>query len=901
MSLIQGARLGPYTIGSLLGAGGMGEVYRARDGKLDRDVAIKVLRADVVGDRERLARFEREARVLAALNHPNIANVIGLEGAGGTPALVMELVDGPTLALRIDEGPLPAEEAFEIARQIAEALEAAHDRGIIHRDLKPANIKVRPDGLVKVLDFGLAKALDPFDPQGVSDQANSPTITSPAMTMGGVILGTAAYMSPEQAKGRPVDRRADLWACGCVLYEMLTGRRAFEGEDTTETIAAVVTREPDWTALPPSTPTSIRRLLQRLLVKNPRQRIDSAAVVRLELAEATSALKSSTTERNPSTGVEGRRRWLPLGAMALLAAIGASLATWAAMPKPATVSAPVMRFELPLPAAEPLAVSFNARDISLSPAGTHLAYTAGLRSQLMVRALDALDAAPLEGITGARSPFFSPDGRWIGYFDQGGEMRRVAVGGGRPITIAKVDGTSRGAAWGADDVIVFATSNSRGLLAVPASGGAATVVAAVGPGERGYLHPALLPDRLGLLFTVVPEGSATPHVSLRDRSGLTQVLLPDASQAEYVPGGYLAYAANRSYWAVPFSLATLRTTGTPARVLEEVMEVGTLAVNVATSAGGMVAAVRPPRAQLRTIAWMSRDGSERHVPMPTRSYEHPRLSPSGDRLAVVVREDENSDIYTWDLRQGATQSLQRFTFEPLQDTYPAWAGDRQLIYNSMRKGVQNIYRRDVEGGSEEQLTQAATNQRPLAVSKSHLVYEENTTDNAWNLMRLPLDGTSAVQPLLTSRFDERNADVSPDGRWMAYESNESGQTEIYVRRFPRADGEVYQVSPNGGRSPAWSPAGGELFFVNGATMYAVATPMASTFRHASPVRLFDAPTALFDARQLLGGGAHRMYDVAKNGQEFVVVKSAGGGDQARTRHSIVIVQNWFDNAAFPAR
>jgi len=899
MALAPGTRVGAYEVLAPLGAGGMGEVYRARDARLDRDVAIKVLRPEVAGDPERLARFDREARVLAALSHPNIAAVIGLEAVAGSPALVMELVEGRTLAGRIADGLLPLDEILEIARQIAEALEAAHERSIIHRDLKPANITIRPDGLVKVLDFGLAKALDPTDPAGLSDQAHSPTITSPAMTMRGVILGTAAYMSPEQAKGRLLDRRADIWACGCVLYEMLTGRRPFEGEDTAETIAAVVSKEPDWTALPASTPASIRRLLQRMLVKNPKHRLDSAAVLRLELAEAAAALKSGVTEGDASSGAGRPRRW-PLPALvsaSLLAAIGGSLATWSAMPRPApSPRPPVTQFELTLPAAEPLAVSFNARDIALSPAGTHLAYTAGSQSQLTVRALDALDAAPLEGVTGARAPFFSPDGRWIGYFHQGGEMRRVALGGGRPITIARVDGTSRGAAWGADDVIVFATSNSRGLLAVPASGGTPAIVTAVSAGERGHFYPALLPDGLGLLYTVAAEGSATTHVSRRDRSGRTEVVLPDASQAEYVVGGHLAYASGGSYWAVPFSLATLRPSGAPARVLDEAMQVSTQAVNVATSASGLVAAVRPPRVDLRAIVWISRTGSERPLPMPARAYEQPRLSPSANRLAVVVREDQNSDIWTWDLTQAATQSLLRFTFEPLQDTYPVWAGNRQLIYNSMRNGFQNLYRRNVDGGGEERLTQAATNQRPLAVSGDHLVYEENTTDNAWNLMRLALDGPSAAQPLLTSRFDERNADISPDGGWMAYESNESGRTEVYVRRFPGADGEVYQVSQNGGRSPVWSPAGRELFFVNGVTMYAVAVQSGATFRHASPVRLFDAPTALFDPRQLLGGGAHRMYDVSKDGQEFVVVKSASTIDPARMRHSIVILQHWFDDA-----
>jgi eukaryotic-like serine/threonine-protein kinase len=908
MSLSQGARLGPYTIGSLLGAGGMGEVYRARDGKLNRDVAIKVLRADVVGDRERLARFEREARVLAALNHPNIANVIGLEDAGGTPALVMELVDGPTLALRIDEGPLPLEEAFEIARQIAEALEAAHDRGIVHRDLKPANVKVRPDGIVKVLDFGLAKALDPFDPQGVSDQANSPTITSPAMTMRGVILGTAAYMSPEQAKGRPVDRRADIWACGCVLYEMLTGRRAFEGEDTTETIAAVVTKEPDWTALPPLTPASIRRLLQRLLVKNPKQRVDSAAVVRLELADTTAALKGGTSERDAFTGSGARRPWpMPvLTATALLAGIGASLLTWAALPGPTRPApAPVTRFALTLPSTQPLAQSFNASDIALSPRGAHLAYTVGLQSQLVVRALDQLDAAALEGVTGARAPFFSPDGLWIGYFDQGGELRRVSVAGGRPIAISKVDGTSRGASWGADDVIVFATSNSRGLLSVPAAGGTPTMLAAVTTGELAYFFPVVLPEGQGLIYTVVSDDGGS-SIAMLDRGGQRAALLGNASQAEFVEGGYLTYAADESLWAVRFSPGSRRISGAPVRVADvptSQVQPG-VGANVAVSRHGTLAHVRAPRVQARVLAWITRSGSEMAIGAPVRRYSAPRLSPDGARLAVFLDDNDNFDIFTWDLsRESSGQTLMRVTFAPMADSYPLWSRDGRIIHSSVREGSQNIYSRSADrSGSEERLTPARTG-RPLALSPDgrQLIFEQNNTDTAWDLMRLQLDGVSAPVALLRTRFDERNAAISPDGRWMAYESNETGQTEVFVRPFPGVDAAVFRISQTGGRSPVWSPAGGELFFVNGTTMYAVSLQLTPTFRYASPVALFDSPSTLFDGRQSLNGGAVRMYDVTRDGRRFVVVKNAETSDPAAARQSIVVVHNWFENAAIPAR
>jgi len=903
MTLSPGARLGSYTIISALGAGGMGAVYRARDSKLERDVAIKVLRADVAGDRDRLARFSREARVLAALNHPNIAHVIGLEEATDAPALVMELVEGLTLDDRIAEDALPLDEAIGIAGQIADALEAAHDRGIIHRDLKPANVMIRPDGLVKVLDFGLAKALDPTDPQGIADPAKSPTITSPAMTMRGVILGTAAYMAPEQARGRPVDRRADIWACGCVLYEMLTGRRTFEGEDTTETIAAVVSREPDWAALPPQTPPSIRRLLQRMLVKNPKQRIDSAAVVRLELAEAAAALKSGVTGRDQSIDAGAGWRWalLPMVATGLLAAIGASLATWAAISRPAPrTAARVTRFVMTLPAAQPLALSFNAPDLALSPAATHLAYTVGLQSQLMIRAFDQLEAVPLEGITGARAPFFSPDGRWVGFFDQGGELRKVAIDGGRPMTICRVDGTSRGASWGPDDVIVFATSTSGGLLSVPAAGGEPTMLAAVAAGERALWFPSVLPDGHGIVYTVVPDGGR-PHVAHVDRNGERTPLVHDASLGVYVEGGYLAYATAGSLWATRFSPATRQVSGAPVRILDEVEVVfGDTGANVALSRLGTLAYARTPGDPARTLAWIGRDGRETPVPAPARAYQIPRLSDDDARLVVFVPDSErsNSDLWTWNLSQGAAdQTLRRFTFEPRSESYPTWSPDGRIVYNSERDEAQNIYRRAADStGAAERLTRGPNNQRPLVVSADgrHLIFEESTSDTAWNLMRLTLDGASSPEVLLRTPFDERNADLSPDGRWMAYESNETGQTEIYVRPFPDVNREVFQVSSNGGRTPAWSPSGGELFFANGTTLYAVAVRLAPTFRHGPPIGLFDTPSVIFDARQFTRGSAARQYDVSKDGQRFLAMKVAD--DPATTRHSIVVVHNWLANA-----
>ncbi len=916
MPLSPGTRLGPYEILSALGAGGMGEVYRARDSKLDRDVAIKVLRSDVAGDPDRLARFSREARVLASLNHANIAHIHGFEDSSDVRALVMELVEGPTLADRIAQGALPIDEALEIAKQVAEALEAAHEQGIVHRDLKPANIKVRPDGTVKVLDFGLAKALEPgsatTDQRAEATFAHLPTITA-AMTAPGVVLGTAAYMPPEQIKGKAVDRRADIWAFGCVLFEMLAGRRAFEGASSTEVMLKVIEGAPQWTVLPQRTPAPIRRLLERTLEKNPKLRIDSAAVLRLEVTDALAGLSSGGLdggERGASTPINRSVRLSALVAAGVLGALAASLAAWALTKVRPTPPPPVTRLALTLPAAQPLAVSFNAPDIALSPDGTRLAYTAGLQSQLMIRALDQLDTVPLAGITGARAPFFSPDGRWVAYFDQGGELRKVSIMGGKPIAICRVNGTSRGASWSADDAIVFATSTSRGLWRVSAAGGEPTALTSVGSGEREHFYPSVLPDGQGVLFVVDGEKREGTDVAVLDPRGQQTTLIRDATLPGYVDAGYLTYAAAGSIWGIRFAPNTRQVSGSPSRVAEGTFgNVSNPAVNFAVSRRGAVAYVLAPQVVERSLVWINRQGTEEIIPAPPREYQQPRLSHEGTRVAVSItdrgRDRVDWDVWTWDLKDNSPgQTLQRLTFDPGTDTYPIWTHDGRIILNSSRQGRQNVYRRAADGtGAEERLTQSSSNQRPLALSPGDrdLVFEQQTPESAWDLMRVVPDGSSTAEVLLNTPFDERNADLSPDGRWMAYESNESGQTEVYVRPFPNVKDAIYRVSTNRGRSPAWAPSGRELFFVNGSTMYAVAVQLAPTFRHGSPVALFDAPSILFDTRQMAGGGAYRMYDVSRDSQRFLTVKYAGTGDPATARHSIMLVHNWFDNAKMPAR
>ncbi len=521
----------------------MGEVYRARDAKLNRDVAIKVLLPAVAADAERLARFSREAQVLASLNHPNIAHIHGIESSESGPFLVMEFVTGVTLADRIALGPLAVDEAIAIARQIADALEAAHERGVIHRDLKPANIKISDDGTVKVLDFGLAKALDPVA-GAPGPQANSPTITTPAMTQAGVILGTAAYMSPEQAKGRVVDKRSDVWAFGCVLFEMLTGRRAFEGEDVTDTIAAIVRGEPDWKALPADTPPQIRLLLQRSLEKDRRARISDIGVARFLMNE-TIAPPPEAVGSLPRAATAGSRRGLVMG-VAIGLAVGGVLAavTWAARSsEPPRASA--ARFVFAPPPSQPLIIQGNDRDVAIAPDGSFIVYRSGSSAQtqpsLSVRGVNELEPRLLPGTINGRSPFISHDGRWVG-FQVGSELRKVAIAGGPATVICRIAGNPRGVSWGDDDFIVFGTPN--GLLRVAAAGGEPTPVTEIDPNKvEQHVLPHVLPGSTWVVFTAFPGSDylAARLEALEVATGRRKVILPAGHDAAYLSSGHLVY------------------------------------------------------------------------------------------------------------------------------------------------------------------------------------------------------------------------------------------------------------------------------------------------------------------------------------------------------------------------
>ena len=567
MALPPGTRLGPYEIVSAIGAGGMGEVYRARDTNLRRDVAIKTLRPALEADPDRLARFRREARVLASLNHSNIALIHGFEESDATKAFVMELVDGPTLAERIADCPIAIPEALAIARQIAEALSAAHDQGIVHRDLKPANVKVRPDGVVKVLDFGIAKTLEPpAASTAAAAAADTGTGTGSAATKPGVIFGTAAYMSPEQARGLPLDRRTDIWAFGCVLFEMLTARRAFTGRESRDHADGAVNRAPDWSRLPVATPAAVRRLMRRCLEEDPKRRLADAADARLEIDDA-----SSGAPEHLDPGPRPIARWGPSALAVVFTALIASAVTWAIVTPHAPRPAQPTWFAIVPPPAQSLDVQDNDRNLALSPDGRYLVYRSGGTNNggpLMLRSMDRLDAQPMAGVTNARNPFFSSDGRWVGFFDRR-EIKRISLTGDPATTLCTFEGFPRGASWGDDNTIVFATADeATGLRRVPASGGESTELTTPDPArqERDHLFPAVLPGARGVLFTITALGQKLQtEVAVLDlRTGQRRTLIPGASQAEYIAPpagsgemGYLLYAAAGALRAVHFDLDRL--------------------------------------------------------------------------------------------------------------------------------------------------------------------------------------------------------------------------------------------------------------------------------------------------------------------------------------------------------
>jgi serine/threonine-protein kinase len=913
MALRPGSRVGPYEIVSAVGAGGMGEVYRARDTRLKRDVALKVLPDAVAQDPDRLARFRREAQLLASLNHPNIAAIYGLDEG----ALVLELVEGSTLAELTAAGPLPVSEALAIARQICHALEAAHDQGIVHRDLKPSNVKVRPDGSVKVLDFGLAKALVPDDVWrvgGVPAVADAPsraaTSTSPPMVTGvGMVLGTAAYMSPEQARGLEVDRRSDIWAFGCVLYEMFTGRRAFGGDDVAETLSRVLQREPDLAALSPQAPPVVQRLLTQCLQKDRGRRLSQIAVASFQLEDALStspiAARAGRTAAGPAAGTTRR-----VAAAATAGALVGAGVLWIAVSRTPTVSTSVTRLQMSLTPADEIG-GLDGRPtrqaFALSPDGRALVFSAVQENKrsLFVRRLDQDAAAALAGTENAVQPFFSPDGQWVGYL-AAGEIRKMPVAGGPPVVLAS-EATVFGASWGDDDRIVFARGLG-GLQEVPAGGGAVAELTAPARERQEVSHrlPHVLPGADAVLYTVTrnrfPRWDQT-QVWLYARSTRTsRLLIEGGADARYVASGHLVFVREGVLLAVPFDLRRLEVTGSPVGVLSGVMQAAyaagqandTGAMQASVSASGTLAylagGVSAPEEY--AVVQVDRAGRPTTLPIPPQPFRTLRRSPRGDRLALSsIGRDRAVWIY----------DFARQTFSKLAAAgragVPIWTPDGERVtYVAGANGPDSLgWLRADGGGQPEVLVTSERNLVPATWTPDgrHLLYYV-IPGRPTMFVHDRMNPGGAPSPVVGPLSRAGGADVSPDGRWVAYHSIESGQNEVYVDAYP-GPGPRFQVSTGGGGSPVWRGDGRELFYVQstnseqalvaGSVDVAIMAVTVTT----GPTLKFGQPRRLFAGRYSMNGPA-RGYDVTVDGEGFLLF--APRPRAADVVASINVVQDW---------
>jgi serine/threonine protein kinase/Tol biopolymer transport system component len=881
MALAAGTKLGSYEVLSAIGAGGMGEVYQAHDTKLGRDVAIKVLPEAFAHDPERLSRFQREAKMLAALNHPNIATIYGLEQSGSTSYLVMELVSGETLQDRVKrERAVPIEEALAISKQIAEALEAAHEKGIIHRDLKPANVKVTPEGKVKVLDFGLAKAFS--GDTSMEDMSNSPT-WSRAATMQGVILGTAAYMSPEQARGKAVDKRTDIWAFGCVLYELLTAKQAFNGEDITEILAAVVKTEPDWHALPSATSAKIRDLLRRCLQKNVRQRIRDAGDVRLELEEALAAPEDAVPTRSDPT-LRSKLPWAVAAGLAVL--LGVALWGWWRATRPVEQKLqPLVRLDVDLGPDVSLTSSLGADEI-LSPDGTRLVYVS--QGRLVTRRLDQPNAIELAGTQGAYAPFYSPDGQWVAFFAQG-KLKKISVDGGATIDLCN-PANGRGGSWGKDGNIIAALSYGGGLSRIPSAGGAPTPVTELQSGESAHRWPQILPGGKAVLFTAhtATAGFDTANIevmSLVDHHRKT--LQRGGTFGRYLPSGHLIYVNRGTLFAVPFDLDRLEVRGTPAPVLDQVgynpgngsaqldfSQTGTLVYRSGGWGGGLL-----------TVQWLDASGKTQPLLAKPDAYQHPSLSPDGSKLAIST-----SDIWVYEWQR---ERITRLTFGPANSIYPLWSPDGRYILFQAPGGM--FWTRSDGAGKPQPLTQSKNIQYPgsFTADGKRLAFMEANPESGYDLWTVPVESDGAglragkPEPFLQAPIDQRHPSFSPDGRWLAYASTESGSFQVYVRAFPDKGGK-WQISNSGGVIPVWSHNQRELLFrtEDGQIMVASYTVKGDSF-------VADKPR-VWSEKRIANLSVNANYDLAPDGKRIAALMLSETPEGQQAQNHVIFLENFFD-------
>jgi serine/threonine-protein kinase len=902
VSLSAGTRLGPYEIVSPLGAGGMGEVYRARDTKLGREVAIKVLPEALAFDSDRIARFEREAKVLASLNHPHIAALHGMEQSSERHFLVMELVEGETLAERLRRGAMPADEALTVAQQIADALEAAHEKGIVHRDLKPANVKITPDEKVKVLDFGLAKAMEPVGAglqAGPGALTHSPTLSMMA-TQAGVIIGTAAYMSPEQAKGFPADQRSDVFSFGSVLYEMLTGRQPFQGDTAPDILASVLAREPDLTALPPNLNPRIAELLRRCLEKNPKRRWQAVGAVRAEIEAIAAAPRSGPASAQAlAPRLPLWRRAMPT-AVAALAATGLTAAVaWNL--RPSQLPLAVSRFAFTLPDGQQF-TNTGRQVIAISPDGSQMVYVANQR--LYVRSMAQLDPQVISGtqITqGILNPVFSPDGRSIAFYSNADRtLKRIAISGGAAVTLGPA-GALFGMSWGPDG-IAFG-QGIGGIMRVSENGGKPELLVSGKDDEVTY-GPQILPGGEAVLFTI-PDGVAGDRwdraqiVVQSLESGERKVIIAGGSDARYLPTGHIVYALGGTLLAVPFDLARLEVLGGPVPIVEGVSRAGiaTGTVHFDISDTGSLIYIPGPTfvvasAQL-DIALTDRNGGVEPLNLPPGPYQYPRVSPDGKRIAFGTDDAKEAVIWIHDL--AGTSAMRRLTFGG-RNRLPVWSSDdRHVAFQSDREGDLAIFWQSVDGtGTPERLTtpDPGTSHAPESWSPDgeQLLFSV-TTGSSMSLWTLSLQDRKAMPFGDVQSTIPSNAVFSPNGRWVAYSSNEgTGIPNVYVQPFP-ATGAKYQILSNqreNTNTPLWSPNGDELYYIprqGGFAVVRVTTEPAFAF--GKPV---DVPRRFPAA----GPGAPRTFDITPDGKIVGVVAAGETESGEPTTPHIHVVLNWFE-------
>ena len=898
-------QLGPYHIDREIGRGGMGVVYLGHDTRLDRPVAIKTLPEHLAADPDRMARFQREAKLLASLTHPNIAGVYGLEEHDGAHYLIMEFVEGESLAQIIARNPIAIEETLRICAQVASGLEAAHESGVIHRDLKPGNIVVTPEGKAKVLDFGLAKEVE--SQRTNLDLSQTPTasieILQSQHTAEGQIMGTPAYLSPEQARGKALDKRTDIWSFGCVLFECLTGLSPFRGESSSDSIGAILHKEPEWTLLPPATPAIIHLLLKRCLTKDASRRLRDIGDARVELNE-TLINPSGTNLTLASAALtqfdrkEKRKPAYLAWTVAAMLAIGGAYAAWNAWLTPEPQPQP-KRLLATVGVDEPLRASENGQFV-IAPDGNTLAFCAGKdrgSTLLYIRSLDTLEAKPLSGTKGAKQPFFSPDGQWIGFFADEA-LKKVSISGGAPLTLCETSNNPRGASWGDDGTIVFAGSTTEGLSRVRDTGGAAKPLTKLEESvrERSHRWPEVLPGSKGVLFTTQTMGTGFDEANIEVfniETGKRTVLYRGGSYPRFAASGHLLFGHGGTLFAAPFDAKRQKMLAQPAPVIEGVVTEppnGGVHMTVATD-GTLVFNSGEITGAKKLLVFVDRDGTTTPIDATERDLNTVAISPDGERLAVQLTPEGQAtyDIWTYEINR---KVLSRLTFGEGNEFEPIWSpdGERIVFAANDTSNPPNLYIKRADGSDEPvRLTTHNDAQFPTDWSPDGryvLFSEQSDTTKSWDLTVLDMNEDPPTKTtLFETPFQEYGASFSPNGNWIAYASDESGAYEVYVRAFPGPGGR-WQVSTEGGGHPRWSPDGAEIIYLNGnQVMSAPVVSDSDQFSVGNPTELFSPGPA--------GSFFYPRIDFMPDGKQFVMLQNTGDEDQQEL-HQLTFVFNWFE-------